>query len=148
MRINGRTGTGAIVLGLMTLALSCRTDTRFHSYRPVQPEGWDSRDTVCFSLPSTEHGRNADCQLGIRHLDSYPYRDLWLTANGDTLHIQLADSLGKWIGTGIGELRLFTIGIPMPRTVGDSLTHVRITHIMRHNPLPGIHDVGIRISDP
>ena len=136
--------TTALGMFLVLLPPSCHIDTHYHEYRPVECEGWNTHDTLVFALPHTPP-EDSRYRLGIRHLDSYPYRDLWLNVNGDTLHVHLADIQGKWHGSGIGELRQYTVGIPTPQT-NDTLKEIRITHIMKHNPLPGIHDIGIQIQ--
>lgn len=84
-----------------------------------------------------------ELSIGIRHLDSYPYRDIWLTLNNDTLHLYLADQEGNWKGEGIGDLRHFIYTSNSEFHVNPEL---RITHIMQHNPLFGIHDIGIHLQ--
>lgn len=129
------------------LILACQNNTYYHSYQPINSMGWQKNDTILFSLDSTiTYGKTYELQLGIRHKDSYPYRDLWLTVNQDTVHIYLADTIGHWIGSGIGELRHLTNIIPFnPKQ--DSIKELRIIHIMQDNPLIGIHNIGISIQN-
>ena len=128
------------------LILACQNNTYYHSYQPINPMGWQKNDTILFSLDSTiTHDKTFELQLGIRHKDSYPYRDLWLTINQDTVHIYLADTIGHWIGSGIGELRHLTKYIPF-KPEQDSVKELRIIHIMQDNPLIGIHNIGISIQ--
>ena len=48
-----------------------------------------------FALDSAIYeGCKYELSIGIRHLDSYPYRDIWLTLNNDTLHFYLANEEG------------------------------------------------------
>ena len=109
--------------------------------------GWQKNDTILFSLDSAiTYGKAYELQLGIRHKDSYPYRDLWLTVNQDTVHIYLADTIGHWIGSGIGELRHLT-NIILFNPKQDSIKELRIIHIMQDNPLIGIHNIGISIQN-
>ena len=129
------------------LTLACQNHTYYHSYQPIESMGWYKNDTLLFSLDSViTNGNTYELQLGIRHKDSYLYRDLWLTINQDTVHIYLADSIGHWMGSGIGELRHFTKRIPI-KVQEDSIKELRIIHIMQDNPLVGIHDVGVSIQD-
>ena len=86
-------------------------------------------------------------EIGIRHKDSYKYRDIWLTINTDTLHLYLADSIGNWIGNGIGDTRQWSAPIHLKMLKQDSIRKLRITHIMQDNPLKGIEHVGIRIKE-
>lgn len=64
----------------------------------------------------------------------------------DTVHLYLADEQGRWLNGGtIGSLYQFraTTG-KFCLTNKDGKTF-RIVHIMKDNPLQGIHDIGIRI---
>lgn len=128
------------------LTLACQRNTYYHSYQPINSMGWHKNDTLLFSLNSAIIHHTYQLQLGIRHKDSYPYRDLWLTINQDTVHIYLADSTGHWVGSGIGEIRHFTKLIPF-KYQEDSIKELRIIHIMQDDPLIGIHNIGISIQD-
>lgn len=132
---------------LLLTTVSCQENTSYHSYQPVHATGWDSNDTLSFILPQpiSNHPTN-EYQIGIRHKDSYKFRDIWLTINGDTIHIYLADSIGNWRGNGIGEMRLLTYPFKLNHPEKDSLNELRVTHIMEANPLKGIQDIGIQIQ--
>lgn len=133
---------------LLTLCLlSCGRGALYHSYRPTGSEGWFRDDTLTFRPDSPlAAGEARRLLVGIRHSDSYAYRDLWLVVNNDTLHVHLADSSHRWYGKGFGELRQLTVPMNLDRPEGDSIREVRIVHIMQDNPLTGIHDVGIQIG--
>jgi gliding motility-associated lipoprotein GldH len=107
--------------------------------------GWHKNDTLLFSLDSAIIHHTYQLQLGIRHKDSYPYRDLWLTINQDTVHLYLADTIGYWKGNGIGDMRQSTHLIAISSQ--DSIQEIQIKHIMQDNPLTGIHDIGIQIKE-
>lgn len=134
---------------ILLLFVSCQ-ETIYHSYQPVEYTGWDKSDTLIFTLStpiSTQKSLEYEYQIGIRHKDSYKYRDIWLTINHDTVHLYLADSIGRWKGNGISELRQITFPYNPSRLKDDSIKEVQITHIMQDNPLPGIHDIGISIQN-
>lgn len=132
---------------LLFLSIACQENTYYHFYQPVDPTGWDKNDTLIYDLPSPlPKSHSLEFLIGIRHKDSYIYRDLWLTINLDTIHLYLADSTGNWSGSGLGELRQVTFPIPL-QIKGDTISHIRITHIMQDNPLSGIHDIGIQIRE-
>lgn len=136
---------GILILFLL-LTVSCQDNTIYHSFQPVNATGWNKSDTLCFSLPDSIYSPHYQYEVGIRHKDSYPYRDIWLTINQDTIHLYLADSIGNWKGNGIGEMRQVTYPIQLNTLQGDSISSFRITHIMQDNPIHGIHDIGIRIK--
>lgn len=64
----------------------------------------------------------------------------------DTLHFYLADNKGRWIKGGtIGSLYQFSAPAQSFCLNGKNGKTLRIIHIMKDNPLPGIHDIGIRL---
>lgn len=128
------------------LTISCQQNTLYHSYQPVSVTGWYKNDTLVYSLPQALPNQPYTYELGIRHKDSYPYRDIWLTINQDTLHLYLADSIGNWIGNGIGEIRQSAFPIQVSTLPQDSIKEFHITHIMRDQPLNGILNIGLKIE--
>lgn len=132
-------------LFFLIMTTSCHKNTFFHSFQPVEPTGWDKNDTLSYSLPNAIIGNSYQYEIGIRHKDSYNYRDIWLTINQDTIHLYLADSIGNWIGNGIGEIRQMTFPIQINPSPKDSIKEFHITHIMQDNPICGIQDIGLKI---
>lgn len=130
---------------LLLSAVSCQRNTIYHSYQPVESTGWDKNDTLVFTLPKAIANSSYHYEIGIRHKDSYKYRDLWLTINQDTIHLYLADTIGYWKGTGIGEIRQLVYPIQIQLSSQDSIRKFHITHIMQDNPLGGLHDIGLKI---
>lgn len=130
---------------ILLLLTSCQRNTLYHSYQPVNSMGWHKNDTMIYSLNSPIASQNLMLEIGLRHTDAYPYRDLWLNVNQDTVHIYLTDSVGHWKGKGIGELRSLIQTVSFSHQK-DSIKDIRITHIMTDKNLIGIHDIGIRID--
>ena len=131
---------------VLLLLMSCTVHNRFHSYLPVNKDGWKRTDTLYFHAVPIDTNRNCmEISLGIRHTHRYPYRDIWLTIGKDTLHIDLADEQGRWKGKGIGDMRLIQQETTINLTKMDSCGIIRIHHIMQHDPLPGISDIGIEV---
>lgn len=128
------------------LTVSCQEHTIYHSYQPVETAGWHKNDTLIYSLPQALANVAYQYEIGIRHKDTYPYRDIWLKVNQDTIHLYLADSIGKWRGHGIGGTRQLTFPVQLKTNDEDSIREFRITHIMQDQPLSGVHNIGIKIS--
>lgn len=133
---------------LSLLFVTCQNNTLYHSFHSVDTAGWKRNDTLCYTVPSSFHTTNQQVEIGIRHKDSYPYRDIWLAVNQqnrvDTLHIYLAEANGSWKGNGIGETRQYTEILPtlnIEKT--DSISVLKIVHIMEDEVLKGINDIGI-----
>ena len=136
-----------IGLLLIFLCISCQKDTLYHSYQPVNQAGWYRNDTLSYQLstPITISDETLQYEIGIRHKDTYPYRDIWLMVNQDTVHVYLADTTGYWHGSGIGNIKQYSSSFQTKLTRGDSIKEFRITHIMQDNPLHGICDIGLHI---
>ncbi len=91
--------------------------------------------------------------LSLRHTASYPYSNIWIELacgdpsdsadfRRDTFDIVMADTFGRWCGSGMGTsfrltdtlVRDFTLVRNRPLTV---------RHIMRADTIDGIEQVGI-----
>lgn len=142
---------------LLILFIACQGNTYYHSYQPVSNAGWKRNDTLFYHLPSITKGEY-NLQIGIRHLESYPYKDIWLEVchnlqdstifQKDTLHLYLADSLGDWQGKGIGGLLQYTEEAPLKVEIKESHSNasIHITHLMSDSLLRSIYDVGIQVN--
>ncbi len=140
--------------------MACQENIFYHSYQPVHPAGWYKSDTLTYPFPTDlALDSSYNFQVGIRHTDSYIYRDLWLAISPiqrdslaipqtDTLHIYLADATGSWKGKGIGEIRQYseTIQIPSLKNHSDSIKGYHIIHLMKDHPLKGIQNIGLCIQ--
>ena len=142
------------------LLTACHSNTVYHSYQSIPTTGWSKSDTLVYTLPASIPAGTYEMTIGIRHQESYPYRNLWMnistnvkdtsTYTTDTLQLFLADKTGNWNGNGPGGLYQFTkLYTPSFTIAQDSASrNIRIVHIMTDNPLKGISDVGIRLEKP
>ena len=143
---------------LPLLFIGCQEYTCYHSYQPVPQAGWSRNDTLFYPLTSPLPPGKYELQIGIRHLESYYYRDIWLGISHnlkdstryetDTLHLYLANEKGDWYGDGIGGLMQFTQDLPTALSLQDSTANriFQIFHLMNDSVLRSIYDVGIKLS--
>jgi len=96
----------------------------------------------------------------IRHTDAYPFSNIWLWVYtkkpGDSvfqrsrIEIPLAETSGKWLGRGMGEIweqRMPITNDNHPMLFNKQGTYeIRFEQNMRLNPLPEILQVGLRVS--
>lgn len=138
----------SLLLATITIILAgCDTSGEDTLFTNLPDEGWAYTDTLEFS---PRPGRGA-MSLAVRHDASYPYSNLWLevavtrpglTIAPDTVNITLCDPYGRWLGQGFGGS--YQIEIPVAHDVNiDSLTTLRVRHIMRCDTIHGIDQVGI-----
>ena len=146
-RRNLKTNRAVYILLILWLAVSaCQNNTYYHSYQSASTAGWHKNDTLVYSLSTPINSLDYDYEIGIRHKDTYKYRDLWLTINQDTLHLYLADSIGNWQGKGIGNTKQLTLPWENNQSSQDSIDEFRIVHIMKDSILPDILDIGLQIK--
>ena len=135
-----------LLLILWLIVSSCQNNTYYHSYQSASTAGWHKNDTLVYTLPNVINPSDYEYEIGIRHKDTYQYRDLWLTINKDTLHLYLADSIGNWKGKGIGNTRQLAFSWDTHKLPQDSIAEFHITHIMKDSILPDILDIGLHIK--
>lgn len=148
------------IFGLLALLLpACQSNTIYHSYQPAPLAGWSKSDTLVYTLPENIPTGSYEVEIGIRHRETYSYRNLWLTISQnmqdtlryrtDTVEINLADETGNWKGDGPGGLYQYTCRYKssLPIIAEGSARTFRIVQIMKDNPLKNISDVGIRLID-
>lgn len=138
---------GYILLTLILTVSACQNNTYYHSYQSASTAGWHKNDTFVYTLSKPITPSDYEYEIGIRHKDTYKYRDLWLTINQDTLHLYLADSIGNWQGKGIGNTRQLTLPWRNNKFSQDSISEFRIIHIMKDSILPDILDIGLQIKE-
>ena len=147
------------------LASSCEwasssQETLLYTFHSVEAQGWDSRDTVTFELPIVEETKEGVvCHVHLRTTADYPYELLHLTALLDTLPAQarpvilhtyaISDTIynqeGRLSGSGI-IYREKAFQLPPFRLEPHRQYRFRFTHKTRRNPIPGIADIGIKLT--
>lgn len=137
------------------LLMSCTGGTVFHHYKPLPSEGWERHDTVCFDLP--EFGEDIDGRLfiGLRTVAHVGMQEVVLAVEQcsdsagilrrDTVRYPLTDAEGYALTGGVNSHQYENQQLPILLRKGKSTT-IRIHHLMTHELIPGITEVGIRIS--
>ena len=147
----------ALVCSLIALSLSaCTGGTAFHRYKPLPPEGWDRRDTVQFDLPKAERDIDGTLFVGLRKTANLRYRDVVLAVEQrlmsplfyrcDTVRYLLTDDEGFALSPGVNHHQYESQHVPFHLQKGQSGS-VRIRHLMRHEVIPDITELGIRIDE-
>lgn len=138
------------------LALSACTDgVVFDTYRHVHLAGWDKADTLFYDVPPMRKAGHYVQTVNMRVNDSFLFTGVTLVIDrtvepehrtySDTLKCQLADNKGNTLGQGVNYYHSeFTVS-EFDLAEGDSL-HIGVRHIMKRETLPGIADIGLRLS--
>lgn len=134
---------------------SCDAGVVYDKYVNTDIDGWDKSDTICFNVPSLKETGVYHMELGLRTDNLFPFTGVSIVVERkaypgyrqslDTLHCKLIDERGRVKGRGIGNYQyVFSIDETCFRR-GDSL-QICVRHIMRREVLPGISDVGLKIT--
>ncbi|MBR2102184.1 MAG: gliding motility lipoprotein GldH [Prevotella sp.] len=134
---------------------SCNLSTVFNRYESIDLSGWSRNDTLFFDVPPISTPGRFTQELGMRIDETFPFTGITLVVEQrvlpgrrtktDTLKCRMADSEGAFTGTGVTLHQYdFPLGtIDLRR--GDSL-HITVRHIMERESMPGVSDVGIKLT--
>lgn len=142
-------GIGAIVLMALSLVACSGEQNRYSEYCYLPDDGWRYDDVLEFQPVHTDSLCEGSFVIGVRHDSSYPYTELMLEVEyetigrerHDTLQLQLADRYGNWTGRGIGMSFQCTDTLPM--VVHPSATALKVRHLMRMDTLHGVNQLGV-----
>lgn len=144
-----------ILLTAIAILWSCGNSNEHASYAPTPEQGWLYGDTIFFDDIAADTSATVqvagNLQVALRHLNTYPYRNLWLEVayvsadnkvHTDTVEVELCDVYGRWFGKGVGSLYQAS-KIVNPEVTLKTGSRVGVRHIMRVDTLRGIERVGV-----
>ena len=144
----------AVVVGLMVLC-GCQQQTVYHQFRHVSESGWDKTDTVHFDIAPLKADGTYRLDAELRTDKNYPFKQLTIEVNQtvypskemhhDEVNCNLISEEGEIAGDGISYFQYCFHVRDISLHQGDSI-HLCLTHNMKREIMPGIADVGIRLS--
>lgn len=147
---------GLIILSLGGLTTSCDKGRIVDEYESFEDAEWLLKDSVTIVADIPTGRAKYDLTMNMRNTDVYPYSNVYVMISHKTptsqpktyqrLQFKLADDNGQWLGSGIGSTydNQISIAKDVPLTPGKH-TFV-LSQGMRENPLPGISEIGLRIT--
>ena len=161
--MNGRTLLYIIGAAVLLTLTACNKQTVYYHYEHTPVSGWEKNDTLTFlTAPIAVEGHYAE-DVGLRISGDYPFIALNLiveqtvlktptsklktqTSNlVDTLTCNLIDEMGNAKGNGISHYQYTFPLTTLSLAQGDRL-RITIRHDMKREILPGITDIGIRLT--
>lgn len=133
------------------LLIACDRRTTYAHYEPVPVMGWHQDSVLTYDFVISDTTATYTMLVNVRHTETYPYQNMWLFVENDTIEFYLADERGRWLGNGRNSL------IEMPVLYEQEVTFphagnytIHIAHAMRDSLLRGISDVGfvVKRSNP
>jgi gliding motility-associated lipoprotein GldH len=145
-----------LFLFVAIILLSCNK-TRYENYYSFNNNGWNTDTIINFKYNIVDTVSSYNVKLKIRHTVNYEFQNLFLfleETKKDTIEIYLANKIGKWIGSGISDIREVEYVFDEKR-VFDKKGHyyLKIEQAMRYGSLDKIENlehilaVGLIISE-
>ncbi len=150
-----------ILLYICTAVLSslflagCNSNTAYNHYEHTPVAGWERNDTLFFDAgPIISSGQYVE-EVGLRINGEYPFTGLNLVVeqtiepsherHSDTLCCSLISEHGVAKGRGISNYQYIFHLTTLKLEQGDKL-RVAVRHDMKREILPGIADIGVRLT--
>ena len=136
--------------------VSCDRNKVFDSYLEVDSQGWLACDTIGFQFEiDTQENILYNTLIGLRNNNDYLYTNIFFFVDVenpsgihriDTLQYILAAPDGKWLGSGVGEIKFNLLKFKENEILQSGFYKYKIVHGMRDDVLIGIEDIGLRIE--
>ena len=141
---------------LAAASIGCSPSPEFAVVRDIPGEAWYADSMLVFDVAIADTTATYRVEVDVRHAGTYAYRNLYVgrdvlnkggTVYHDTAEFQLASLEGQWIGDGITGLKTVTLpyrseGLRFPKA---DTYRFRLQHLMRDEPLEGIHSVALKL---
>ena len=123
----------------------------FSDFRSIPPEGWGYYNRLIFDIVPEDSIVTGTLDLVVRHDNDYPFSNLYVEVSTvtpgapvrrDTVSVELADTYGNWLGSGLGTSFQKSVRLADRFTVTDS-ARVSVRHVMRVDPVLHIEQIGL-----
>jgi len=142
-----------VLTAAILLTGACDRETVFHQYRHTNAGGWEKNDTLLYNVGKIAHSGRFKEEIGIRMNGTYPFTGLSIIVEQtilsgniitrDTLNCAFTGKNSYNNGVGYRQYKFHLKDVSLSK--GDSVV-LRVRHDMLREILPGIADVGIKIS--
>ena len=152
-----------LILGVLSICTYCDSDRVFDKYTSLEKNSWLQDVPINFDFKIVDTTSRNNLYLNIRNNKDYLYSNLFVIThlifpNGkkivDTLQYEMADKNGKFLGTGISEIKHSRLFLKQNSIFPLSGKYkMLIWQAMRKNgsvngikKLTGITDVGLELK--
>ena len=146
-----------VVLLALIVLCGCQQQVAYHEFRHIYEPGWDKSDTIHFETRALSAGGSYRLDAELRTDKNYPFQKLTIEIEQtvypskekyhDVIDCDLISEEGVIEGDGISYFQYQFHVRDLSLHQGDSV-HICLTHNMKREIMPGITDVGIRLSLP
>lgn len=135
--------------------IACETSTVYYHFESTPISGWERNDTLKFSVPALKVAGGYHEDISLRLNSDYPFMGLTLIVDqtvfpgrrhvSDTVNCRVVDQDGNVKGRGIGFYEYDYPLTHLKLNAGDSL-QINVRHNMKREILPGVADIGIKVT--
>ena len=146
-----------VVLLVLMAVCGCQQQIAYHQFRHISDPGWDKTDTLHFDIRPMAADGNYRLDAELRTDKDYPFQQLTIEIEQtvypskerfhNVIDCDLVSETGVIEGDGVSYFQYSFHIRDFNLHRGDSM-HVCLTHNMKREVMPGIADVGIRLSLP
>ncbi len=144
------------IFAFFLLLSSCnKTTTIYDKYLHTPERGWDRGEVLIFDVPGIKVEGDYLLDVLLRTSEAFPFTFLCLEVKEahsskneikvDTLFCQLLDEKGNVLGGGVSRYQ-YVFPFQELNLNKDDTLHFEIRHIMNLEKLPGISDLGLKLS--
>ena len=137
------------------VCMACNHGTVYNQYESTSLKGWERNDTITFQTEAMQRSGYYLEEVGLCINGEYPYMGLSLVVeqtvmpsgetHRDTLTCHLTDKEGNTLGDGVNHFQ-YLFPLTTLKLEKDAKVHVAIHHCMKREILPGIMNVGVKLS--
>jgi len=134
---------------------ACDENVTYYHYNTTPLVGWEKNDTLKYEVPPLKDPGTYREEIGIRISAEYPFTSLGLIieqhfypgkrVKKDILRCQFTDTKGHFKGRGTNYFQYNYLLRNVDLRRNDSI-HIIIKHDMKREILPGISEVGIKLT--
>ena len=145
------------VCAIAFASCSGSNSTAANEYYHIADGIWDSQDTAFFHVDSIRADGDYVLNIVLRTTNEVQFQRLHLVAEQhydtptlhvkDTVCVQLTDTTGKMLGTGLGLNNYSVIAKGNMHLRKGQSGQIKVYHIMRRTQASGITDIGINLHD-
>lgn len=135
-----------LILLSSVMLTACSDGIVYSEYRQLPSKGWHADSVMSFTFDIADTVAMYDIVINVRHMDNYPYQNMWLFVELDTIEFYLADNYGNWLGNGKNGLIEMPVLYEQNYTFSHTGAHtIRLQHGMRTDWLKGVNAVGVEV---
>ena len=125
------------LIGTIVIFISCDNSIVFEKYKSFENQEWNTDSLVSFDYTITDTISTYKLVLNVRYGVEYEYQNLFLfihsDSSRDTIELLLVDKSGKWLGSGIGDIREVKTILAMEKTYSKKENNtIKIEQAMRY----------------